>query len=104
MKNWLCLCLGLATTCIVAEATANTRSCEQRENAIRHQMTYAKKYNNSQELAGLERALAKVKRHCSNSSWQDNDEDEIRQKERKVETLRRKLDQAELDLDSARDD
>lgn len=104
MKKALCLTLVLAATCTIADAVAKTQSCEQRKEAIQRQMSYAKKYNNAHELAGLERALSEVKRNCRDPSWKYSDEDDIRQKERKVKELRKKLERAEADLDNARDD
>ncbi|WMU73258.1 DUF1090 family protein [Enterobacter bugandensis] len=105
MKKILSLTFVLAAAgCTITEAVAKNQSCEQRKEAIQRQMSYAKKYNNAHELAGLERALSEVKRNCRDPSWRYSDEDDIQQKERKVKELRKKLERAEADLDNARDD
>lgn len=100
MKKVCCLILILAAAYPLTAAAASKQSCEQRKAAIQRQMSYAKKYNNSYELAGLERALNEVKRRCTDTSWRRDDD--IRQKERKVKALRRQLERAEADLKDAR--
>ncbi|MEW5561937.1 DUF1090 family protein [Enterobacter asburiae] len=105
MKNIIYLILVLvAVPSFFTEAVAKTQNCEQRKEAIRRQMSYAKKYNNTYEIAGLERALSEVKQNCRDPSKQYSDGDDIRRKERKVKELRKKLERAEADLDNARDE
>uniref|UniRef100_UPI001C5500DC DUF1090 family protein n=2 Tax=Acinetobacter TaxID=469 RepID=UPI001C5500DC len=43
----------------------DARSCEIKKQKLAQQMTYAKKYNNTHRIRGLERAMAKVDRKCA---------------------------------------
>ncbi|MEG3131895.1 DUF1090 family protein [Pantoea cypripedii] len=96
------LTLPLVAFTVASHASEQTQSCEQREAALQRQMGYAQEYNNRHEIAGLERAITEVKRHCRNSASRNGNAEEIRRREREVKELRQKLADAEDALDDAR--
>jgi hypothetical protein len=98
----LCLILFLTTAGITPDVEATSSRCEARKEAIQRQMHYAKKYENTHEMAGLERALSEVTRNCSDLSSRRSSESDIRRKERTVSKLRHALRTAEAELDEAR--
>ncbi|QGH61995.1 DUF1090 family protein [Serratia proteamaculans] len=104
IKKVFCLILFLTTVGITADVEATSGRCEARKEAIQRQMYYAKKYGNTHEMAGLERALSEVTRNCSDLSSRRSSESDIRRKERAVSKLRHALQAAEAELDEARFD
>lgn len=72
-------------------------ACQHKEREITRQIDYAKRYDNSREVAGLTAALEEVQTHCTGES-------QAREKARKVEDKKRKVAERLADLAEARDD
>jgi hypothetical protein len=96
------LTLPLVAFSVASHASDQTQNCEQRKASLQRQMSYAQEYDNKYEIAGLERAITEVKRHCRDSVSRNGNTEEIRRREREVKQLRQKLADAEDALDDAR--
>lgn len=77
-----------------APAQAN-RNCQAKEEAIERQLEQARSYGNTNRAAGLERALANVRRYCTDDSLRGRAEMEVVDK--REEVLER-----EIELEEAR--
>ena len=74
---------------------ANT--CADKEKAIQQQISYAYLYGNTQQLAGLQKALSETKQHCTDQALSADLDKRVRQKQRKVEERQDDLAQAQAD-------
>ncbi len=73
----------------------NFAGCEAKRQNIERQLNYARMYNNSYRVAGLERALAKVNTYCTDEGLFTQQKYNVLKKERKVEERRYELAEAQ---------
>ncbi|KJK09000.1 MULTISPECIES: DUF1090 domain-containing protein [Pseudomonas] len=87
--------IGLgATSAQAARPDPGLTGCAAKRSAIENQLKQARQYNNSNQIAGLERALSKVNTYCT-------DGDLHKEREQKVLDARHEVNQRTKDLDKA---
>ncbi|MBA6114219.1 DUF1090 domain-containing protein [Pseudomonas putida] len=87
--------LGLSTQAIhAAEEEPGLTGCAAKRQAISAQIDQAKANANSDQQAGLEKALAEVEAHCTDASLR-------KEREQKVLEARHEVNQRTKDLDKA---
>lgn len=91
LKSAFVIC-ALMTTTASAEELQN--KCAIKAEKIQTQINYAKTYNNTREVAGLEKALAEVKEHCTDEKLTADLQNKIYQKEEKLAERQVELDEA----------
>lgn len=79
--------LLLSTTVRATEITG----CAVKKQEIKIQISYAKEYNNTHQLKGLQKALAEVNFHCTDESLKAKQLKNIANKEKKVEERKQEL-------------
>lgn len=88
-------CFILLSPFVSAAATASDKwsGCAQKEYQIQKQLEYAKAYGNIHRIRGLESALTKVQRYCTDgkltSEWQEKVADKESKVRERMEELRR---------------
>lgn len=88
VKN-LCAILVLGTSTLLATGayaaeTQTVKGCALKQQHIQTQIDYAKKYGNSNEQRGLEKALDNTKAHCTDASLKQEINEKIAEKQKKV--------------------
>lgn len=87
-------CFILLSPFVSAAATASDKwsGCAQKEYQIQKQLEYAKAYGNIHRIRGLESALTKVQRYCTDgkltSEWQEKVADKESKVRERMEELR----------------
>ncbi len=74
--------LLLTSTSIFANTTNN--GCEIKKQKIETQIEYAKKYNNTHQIEGLQRALDNVNTYCTPESLYRDAKKKVAEKQEKV--------------------
>lgn len=87
--------LSLASTFTISSSAiyAATLDCAAKKVEIENQIGYAKKYNNADQVAGLESALANITQNCSDTGLLEKKAQQVADKQREV--LKRENDLAE---------
>ncbi|HIC7210201.1 DUF1090 domain-containing protein [Burkholderia stabilis] len=85
-----------------AHATAGTRHCDARIQAIQAQIDKAKRYGNTHQVIGKQAALAHVEANCKGTGHVAGTERKLRDKQRNVLSARDDVRQAEERLREAR--
>lgn len=67
-----------------AHAASDLTGCAAKKQEIKTQLSFARQYNNSQQAAGLEKALREVEHHCTESSLLKQRQEKVAEKKRKV--------------------
>lgn len=80
-----------------AQAGYNRYGCEIKKQKIQQQLQYAEMYGNHYRVAGLKRALEKVKYRCGESNALAPSQDRVENKKRKVLKRERDLEKAKID-------
>jgi len=86
------LSLVLAAPLALAQST-----CQAKQHEIERQLDFARLHGNTQQAAGLERALSENRRHCSNAQLEREQHDKVVQLQQKVRQRETALHQAERD-------
>ena len=87
--------LGLAVgSAFAAEPQPGPTGCEAKRQAISEQIEQARAHGNSSQQAGLEKALAEVTEHCTDTSLR-------KEREQKVLDARHEVNKRTKDLDRA---
>ncbi|HEX4502771.1 MAG TPA: DUF1090 domain-containing protein [Scandinavium sp.] len=84
--------MALPTASVFAQSTLT--GCAAKKDEIQQQLDYAKKYNNSGQIAGLEKALKEVNANCTDASLRAEREADVREKEQKVTEREQELTEA----------
>ncbi|QBF24829.1 DUF1090 domain-containing protein [Pseudomonas tructae] len=87
-------CSLLATPLLAAEQQPGLTGCAAKKQAISEQIEQARAHGNSDQLAGLEKALSEVNEHCTDTSLR-------KEREQKVLDARHEVNQRTKDLDKA---
>jgi hypothetical protein len=95
MKASLLCALLLAAFTPLTFAAERSAACEAKRATIAAQISEAKSRGRSQEIAGLERALAANKARCTDSSLAKEREAHIRDAKKKVASREKSLAEAE---------
>lgn len=84
--------LGAFTTAQAAE------SCAAKEAALQKEIRIAQQYGNYYKVAGLKKALAEVKAHCSNASVLADAQKQVAKLEKKLAEKRKDIAEVQADL------
>jgi hypothetical protein len=84
--------MTLPAASVFAQSTLT--GCAAKKDQIQQQIEYAQKYNNSGQIAGLEKALAEVNTNCTDASLRTEREADVRKKEQKVTEREQELTEA----------
>jgi len=98
MKYTLVLLAGMlviAPTFSTLAMPQTSAGCEAKRQNIERQLDYARLHNNSNRVAGLERALSKVNAYCTDEGLRSERKHYVLKKERKVEERRDELAEAQ---------
>lgn len=90
----LTLCSVLATPLMAAEEAPALTGCAAKKQAIVTQIEQAKSNGNTQQQAGLEKALSEVTTHCTDASLK-------KERENKVLEAKHEVSERKADLDKA---
>jgi len=88
------VCSLLATPLLAAEQQPGLTGCAAKKQAISEQIEQARAHGNSNQQAGLEKALSEVTEHCTDASLR-------KEREQKVLDARHEVNQRTKDLDKA---
>ena len=113
MKYRITLALALLS---LSSASFATSLCQEKENDIQREISYAEKHNNQHRINGLKKALSEVKANCSDDELRadhkkkiDKQKDEIAERRHDLEEAKEKGDadkiaKREKKLQEAQDD
>lgn len=90
----LTLCSVLATPLMAAEEAPALTGCAAKKQAIVTQIEQAKSHGNTEQQAGLEKALSEVTTHCTDASLK-------KERENKVLDAKHEVSERQADLDKA---
>ncbi|MDQ3201051.1 MAG: DUF1090 domain-containing protein [Pseudomonadota bacterium] len=90
----LTLCSVLATPLLAAEEAPALTGCAAKKQAIVTQIEQAKSHGNTEQQAGLEKALSEVTTHCTDASLK-------KERENKVLDAKHEVSERQADLDKA---
>lgn len=88
------VCGLMATPLMAADQAPELTGCAAKIKNIETQLEYARAHNNSGQIAGLETALEKVKKYCTDSSLK-------KERESKVLDAKHEVSRRQADLDKA---
>lgn len=77
-----------------AHAESLPGTCLQKEQDIQRQIDNARQHGNSARVAGLERALAEVKNHCTDEGLATKHQDNIAKQRQEVAERRQELNES----------
>ena len=96
MKYRITLALALLS---LSSASFATSLCQEKENEIQREISYAEKHNNQHRINGLKKALSEVKANCSDDELRadhkkkiDKQKDEIAERRHDLEEAKEKGD------------
>lgn len=88
--------VGIAVMAAATTARAQTSpACELKRHNIETQISHAKAAGRSQQVAGLEKALAANQAHCSDASLEQERQETIEKAQRKVAEREQELAEAQ---------
>lgn len=88
------VCGLMAAPLMAADQAPELTGCAAKIKEIETQLEYARAHNNSGQIAGLETALEKVKKYCTDSSLK-------KERESKVLDAKHEVSRRQADLDKA---
>ena len=88
------VCGLMAAPLMAADQAPELTGCAAKIKKIETQLEYARAHNNSGQIAGLETALDKVKKYCTDSSLK-------KERESKVLDAKHEVSRRQADLDKA---
>jgi len=88
------VCGLMAAPLMAADQAPELTGCAAKIKNIETQLEYARAHNNSGQIAGLETALEKVKKYCTDSSLK-------KERESKVLDAKHEVSRRQADLDKA---
>ena len=81
MKHRIALILVLSSLSASAFAIS---PCQEKEQDIQREISYAEKHHNQHRIAGLKKALSEVKAHCSDSQLKADHQKKIAQQQEEI--------------------
>lgn len=98
MKNRIALAIAIFS--LSAAAQAATTLCEQKAKSIETRLFFAQKHSNSNEIAGLEKALQEARSNCNDADLLADHQKKIAEKREKVAERRQELAEAQAKGDA----
>ncbi|MFS2221216.1 DUF1090 domain-containing protein [Pantoea sp. B65] len=92
MKLRYILCSALFSLSGFAQAAETL--CQQKEQAIQHEIDMARKHDNQRRITGLERALTEARAGCSDTKLKAAHQEKIKQHKKEVAERERDLSEA----------
>jgi hypothetical protein len=89
---WTTLSATAFALCGTAQAGT---TCADKEQAIQQQIGYATVHGNTQQAAGLQKALSETREHCTEQGLRADLEQQVRRKQRKVTERQQELAEAQ---------
>lgn len=93
----LSACLMALSFASTAQAANGLTGCAAKQHEVEQQIEQAKKYGNSNRVAGLETALKEIKDHCTDATLKVQREQDVAEKKAKVAERRQELQEAQAD-------
>ncbi|CAH6660498.1 MULTISPECIES: DUF1090 domain-containing protein [Pseudocitrobacter] len=87
------IALTIALLSLTAGASATTL-CQEKEQDIQREISYAEKHNNQNRINGLKKALSEVKAHCSDSKLRADHQEKIAEQKEEIAERQRDLQEA----------
>lgn len=87
------IALGLALFSLSTASFASSL-CQEKEQDIQREISYAEKHNNQSRINGLKKALSEVKANCSDSKLRANHQRKIDEQKEEIAERRRDLTEA----------
>jgi chromosome segregation ATPase len=100
MKKLITALAVIASIGAMASAQA-AESCASKASALEKEIRIAQQYGNTYKVAGLKKALAEVKAHCTNSSVLADAQKEVSKLEKKLAEKREDIADVQADLREA---
>ncbi|MGY5955309.1 Protein YqjC [Kosakonia sp. BK9b] len=91
MNNRIALALALLSLSAVSQAAS---PCQEKEQEIQREISYAEKHNNESRIAGLNKALREVRASCSDNKLRAAHQKKITEQREEVAERRRDLSEA----------
>ncbi|XTZ38949.1 DUF1090 domain-containing protein [Salmonella enterica] len=91
MKNRIILALAVFSLSAVSHAAT---LCQEKEQEIQREISYAEKHNNHNRVDGLKRALGEVRANCSDSKLRADHQKEIAKQQQEIAERRQDLREA----------
>ena len=85
---------SLSTPLLAAEPAQELTGCAAKRQSIATQIEHAKAHGNSDQLAGLEKALSEVTAHCTDASLKKERENKVLEAKHEVSRRQGDLDKA----------
>lgn len=90
----LTLCSVLAAPLMAAEDTTALKGCAAKKQDIAKQLEFAKAHGNTDQQAGLEKALSEVNENCTDASLKKDREKDVLDAKHEVSERKADLDKA----------
>lgn len=88
---------GLLTSVLICNAVASEPvGCTSKHEQVLRQLDYALAHNNTQQIAGLQKALNEINANCTDEKLLVKRSEKDAEKQRKIEKLQRELEQAKV--------
>jgi len=87
--------LALSTLALTPTAFAAPQSCAEKIAQIKTQLDYAHQHNNKPQIDGLQKALTRTQKNCSDSDLAAKKQRHIEQKQKKVAEREQDLKEAQ---------
>ena len=84
----------LASPLMAADQTTELTGCAAKKQAITTQLEYARAHGNTNQIAGLEKALSEVTAHCTDASLKKERENKVLEAKHEVSRRQGDLDKA----------
>ncbi|WP_312690905.1 DUF1090 domain-containing protein [Kosakonia sp.] len=91
MNNRIALALALLSLSAVSQAAS---PCQEKEQEIQREISYAEKHNNESRIVGLNKALREVRASCSDNKLRAAHQKKIIEQREEVAERRRDLSEA----------
>ncbi|MFJ2988886.1 DUF1090 domain-containing protein [Collimonas sp. NPDC087041] len=101
MKTKLIAPILSVSMLIAAHAHADTVNCATKAERIQTQLDIAQKAGNTNQVAGLEKALKETQQHCTDAGQIRHAEKEVREQQADVEEAKQDISKAEAKLREA---
>lgn len=86
-----CLIAAASLFMLASVAQASDSLCQQKADAIKHEIELAKKHNNQRRVNGLERALTEAQSNCSDKKLRSAHQEKIAAQRAKVKEREHEL-------------
>ena len=91
--------LALALLCVSSASFANSL-CQEKEQDIQREISYAEKHNNQSRIDGLKKALSEVRANCTDDKLRAEHQKKIEKQEAEIAERRDDLQEAKQDGDA----